>query len=468
MARRKKQIRLDNLKVEAVVAEGKSLARHDGQVVFVKGAVPGDVVDVNITKKRKAFMEGTPIQFHQYSDLRVDAVCDYFGTCGGCKWQHMGYHSQLEFKQQQVQDSLERIAKVELPAVAQIVGSEKTLRYRNKLEFTFSNRKWLTKEQIETEADINRNGLGFHIPGLFDKVVDVDTCHLMEEPTNAVKNAVRAYALDYGLTFFDIREQHGLLRNLMIRMTDHGDVMVLLQFFEPDMEAIEGLMSHLQEKFPEITSLLYVINQKKNDTIFDQEIVVFAGKDHIIETMGDLQFKIGAKSFYQTNSAQAKVLYDHTLDFADLSQDDLVYDLYTGTGTIANYCANQAKKVIGIEYVEDAIKDAFVNSEVNGITNTDFFAGDMKDVLNDAFVAKHGAPDVIITDPPRAGMHENVVDMILRLSPKKVVYVSCNPATQARDIALMDGQYQVTKVQPVDMFPHTHHVENIVLLELRG
>ncbi|SHJ71675.1 23S rRNA (uracil1939-C5)-methyltransferase [Reichenbachiella agariperforans] len=468
MARRKKQIRLDNLKVEAVAAEGKSLARHDGQVVFVKGAVPGDVVDVNITKKRKAFMEGTPIQFHQYSDLRVDAVCDYFGTCGGCKWQHMGYHSQLEFKQQQVQDSLERIAKVELPAVAQIVGSEKTLRYRNKLEFTFSNRKWLTKEQIETEADINRNGLGFHIPGLFDKVVDVDTCHLMEEPTNAVKNAVRAYALDYGLTFFDIREQHGLLRNLMIRMTDHGDVMVLLQFFEPDMEAIEGLMSHLQEKFPEITSLLYVINQKKNDTIFDQEIVVFAGKDHIIETMGDLQFKIGAKSFYQTNSAQAKVLYDHTLDFAGLSQDDLVYDLYTGTGTIANYCANQAKKVIGIEYVEDAIKDAFVNSEVNGITNTDFFAGDMKDVLNDAFVAKHGAPDVIITDPPRAGMHENVVDMILRLSPKKVVYVSCNPATQARDIALMDGQYQVTKVQPVDMFPHTHHVENIVLLELRG
>lgn len=468
MARRKKQIRLDNLKVEAVAAEGKSLARHDGQVVFVKGAVPGDVVDVNITKKRKAFMEGTPIQFHQYSDLRVDAVCDYFGTCGGCKWQHMGYHSQLEFKQQQVQDSLERIAKVELPAVAQIVGSEKTLRYRNKLEFTFSNRKWLTKEQIETEADINRNGLGFHIPGLFDKVVDVDTCHLMEEPTNAVKNAVRAYALDYGLTFFDIREQYGLLRNLMIRMTDHGDVMVLLQFFEPDMEAIEGLMSHLQEKFPEITSLLYVINQKKNDTIFDQEIVVFAGKDHIIETMGDLQFKIGAKSFYQTNSAQAKVLYDHTLDFAGLSQDDLVYDLYTGTGTIANYCANQAKKVIGIEYVEDAIKDAFVNSEVNGITNTDFFAGDMKDVLNDAFVAKHGAPDVIITDPPRAGMHENVVDMILRLSPKKVVYVSCNPATQARDIALMDGQYQVTKIQPVDMFPHTHHVENIVLLELRG
>ncbi|MBU2913959.1 23S rRNA (uracil(1939)-C(5))-methyltransferase RlmD [Reichenbachiella agariperforans] len=468
MARRKKQIRLDNLKVEAVAAEGKSLARHDGQVVFVKGAVPGDVVDVNITKKRKAFMEGTPIQFHQYSDLRVDAVCDYFGTCGGCKWQHMGYHSQLEFKQQQVQDSLERIAKVELPAVAQIVGSEKTLRYRNKLEFTFSNRKWLTKEQIETEADINRNGLGFHIPGLFDKVVDVDTCHLMEEPTNAVKNAVRAYALDYGLTFFDIREQHGLLRNLMIRMTDHGDVMVLLQFFEPDMEVIEGLMSHLQEKFPEITSLLYVINQKKNDTIFDQEIVVFAGKDHIIETMGDLQFKIGAKSFYQTNSAQAKVLYDHTLDFAGLSQDDLVYDLYTGTGTIANYCANQAKKVIGIEYVEDAIKDAFVNSEVNGITNTDFFAGDMKDVLNDAFVAKHGAPDVIITDPPRAGMHENVVDMILRLSPKKVVYVSCNPATQARDIALMDGQYQVTKIQPVDMFPHTHHVENIVLLELRG
>ncbi|PIB35943.1 23S rRNA (uracil-5-)-methyltransferase RumA [Reichenbachiella sp. 5M10] len=464
MARRRKQIRLDHLEIEAVAAEGKSVARHDGQVVFVKGAVPGDVVDVQVTKKRKAFMEGSPVVFHQYSDLRVDPVCDYFGTCGGCKWQHLNYPSQLEYKQQQVEDSLQRIAKVELAGMSPIIGSQKKLRYRNKLEFTFSNKKWLTKEQISTEEEIQRNGLGFHIPGLFDKVVDVDTCHLMEEPTNAIKNEIRAYALRNGLTFFDIRDQHGLLRNLMIRLTDHGDLMVLLQFFEPDMEAIDGLMAHVQNAFPEITSLLYVINQKKNDTIFDQEVIVYHGEDHIVETMGDLRFKIGPKSFYQTNSAQAKLLYDKTIEFAGLTGDELVYDLYTGTGTIANYCAHSAKKVIGIEYVEDAIKDAFVNSEVNGITNTDFFAGDMKDVLNDSFVREHGTPHVIITDPPRAGMHEDVVDMILKLAPQKVVYVSCNPATQARDIALMDASYRVERIQPVDMFPHTHHVENIVLL----
>lgn len=467
MARKRKQIRLENLSIESVAAEGKAVARHDGMVVFVKGAVPGDVVDVQVTKKRKAYMEGNPVYYHQYSELREEAVCDYFGTCGGCKWQMLNYQSQLGFKQQQVSDNLSRIAKVDLPEIDAIIGSERTLRYRNKLEFTFSNKRWLTKEQIDSGEDLDRNGLGFHIPGLFDKVVDVETCHLMEEPTNAIKNEVRAYAQDYGLSFFDIRDQHGLLRNLMIRLTDIGELMVLLQFFEPDMEAIEGLMAHLKEKFPEITSLLYVINQKKNDTIFDQEVVCYSGKDHIIEEMGGLKFKIGPKSFYQTNSAQAKVLYDKTLEFADLSKDDLVYDLYTGTGTIANYCARQAKKVIGIEYVEDAIKDAFVNAEVNGIENTDFYAGDMKDVLNDAFVAKNGQPDVIITDPPRAGMHEDVVNMILKLAPKKVVYVSCNPATQARDIALMSEQYEVKKIQPVDMFPHTHHVENVVLLELR-
>ncbi|MCV9387254.1 23S rRNA (uracil(1939)-C(5))-methyltransferase RlmD [Reichenbachiella ulvae] len=467
MARKRKQIRLENLSIESVAAEGKAVARHDGMVVFVKGAVPGDVVDVQVTKKRKAYMEGNPVHYHQYSDLREEAVCDYFGTCGGCKWQMLNYQSQLEFKQQQVADNLSRIGKVDLPEIAPIIGSVKTLRYRNKLEFTFSNKKWLTKDQIDTGEDLNRNGLGFHIPGLFDKVVDVETCHLMEEPTNAIKNEVRSYAFANGLTFFDIRDQHGLLRNLMIRLTDIGELMVLVQFFEPDREAIEGLMAHLKEKFPEITSLLYVINQKKNDTIFDQEIVCYSGKDHIVEEMGGLKFKIGPKSFYQTNSAQAKVLYDKALEFAELSKEDLVYDLYTGTGTIANYCASQAKKVIGIEYVEDAIKDAFVNAEVNGIENTDFYAGDMKDVLNDEFVAKNGQPDVIITDPPRAGMHEDVVNMILKLSPKKVVYVSCNPATQARDIALMSEDYQVEKIQPVDMFPHTHHVENIVLLVLK-
>ncbi|MFY0624675.1 MAG: 23S rRNA (uracil(1939)-C(5))-methyltransferase RlmD [Reichenbachiella sp.] len=468
MGRRKKLPLLENLTIEAIAAEGKSLARLEGQVVFVQHAVPGDVVDVQVNKKKKSFFEGYPTKYHKKSDLRVEPICEHFGVCGGCKWQHLNYNSQLEFKQQQVVDSLERIAKVALPEISPIIGSAKSAGYRNKLEFTFSNKKWLTKEQIDTEEEIERNGLGFHIPRLFDKVVDVETCHLMEEPINAIKNEIRGYALEYGLSFFDIREQHGLLRTLMMRMTEAGEIMVLLQVFENDQEAINGLLNHIKNKFPQITSLLYVINQKKNDTIFDQEIKVFSGKDHIIEKMGDLDFKIGPKSFYQTNSAQAKVLYDQALNFADFNGDELVYDLYTGTGTIANYCANSVKKVVGIEYVEDAIKDAFVNSEVNKIDNTDFYAGDMKDLLDDEFIAHHGQPDVIITDPPRAGMHENVVNMIMKVAPKKVVYVSCNPATQARDISLMDEKYQVTKVQPVDMFPHTHHVENIVLLELKS
>ncbi len=467
MARRRKQIILENLEIEAVAAEGKSLARHEGQVVFVQEAVPGDVADVQIKRKKKSFLEGAPIKYHKKSDLRVDPFCDHFGVCGGCKWQHLNYTSQLEFKQQQVVDALERIGKVEIPEISPILGSEKTNRYRNKLEFTFSNKRWLTKEEIDSESKLQRNGLGFHIPGLFDKVVDVETCHLMEEPVNAIKNEIRKYALEHEIEFFDIREQKGLLRTLMIRLTDAGELMVLVQFYRNDVEVIKGLLDHIDDKFPEITSLLYVINQKGNDTISDQEVLVHSGKDHIIEEMGNLKFKIGPKSFYQTNSAQAKVLYDVTLDFADFQGDELVYDLYTGTGTIANYCADQVKKVIGLEYVEDAIKDAFVNSEENGIRNTDFYAGDIKDLLDDEFISEHGSPDTIITDPPRAGMHENVVNMILKVAPKKVVYVSCNPATQARDIALMDEKYKVTKIQPVDMFPHTHHVENVVLLEIR-
>lgn len=467
MARKKKNIVMESLTVEAVAAEGKSLARQDGKVIFIEKAVPGDVVDVQIRKKRKAYSEGYPLKFHKYSDLRIDPICEHFGACGGCKWQNLAYDSQLAFKQQQVEDNLTRIGKVELPEISPIIGSEKTERYRNKLEFTFSNKKWLTREQIESEEDIERNALGFHIPRLFDKIVDIETCHLMEEPVNAIKNEIRSFALANNYSFFDIKEQHGLLRILMVRYTDAGELMVLVQFFEPDEQKIEQLMGHLKNKFPVITSLLYVINQKKNETIFDQEIITYSGKDHIIERMGDLEFKIGPKSFYQTNSAQAKRLYDKTLEFADFKGDELVYDLYTGTGTIANYCAGQVKKVIGIEYVEAAIQDAFVNAEVNGITNTDFYAGDMKDLLNDEFISEHGQPDVIITDPPRAGMHENVVNMILKVAPQKVVYVSCNPATQARDIALMDEKYKVTKIQPVDMFPHTHHVENIVLLELR-
>lgn len=459
---------MESLTVEAVAAEGKSLARQDGKVIFIEKAVPGDVVDVQIRKKRKAYSEGYPLKFHKYSDLRIEPICEHFGTCGGCKWQNLAYDSQLAFKQQQVEDHLTRIGKVDLPEISPIISSEKTERYRNKLEFTFSNKKWLTREQIESEEDIQRNALGFHIPRLFDKIVDIETCHLMEEPVNAIKNEIRAFALANDYSFFDIKEQHGLLRILMVRYTNAGELMVLIQFFEDDQPKIDGLMEHLKIKFQEITSLLYVINQKKNETIFDQEIITYAGKDHIVERMGDLEFKIGPKSFYQTNSAQAKRLYDKTIEFADFKGDELVYDLYTGTGTIANYCAKQVKKVIGIEYVEAAIQDAFVNAEVNGITNTDFFAGDMKDLLNDEFIAEHGQPDVIITDPPRAGMHENVVNMILKVAPQKVVYVSCNPATQARDIALMDEKYRVTKIQPVDMFPHTHHVENIVLLEKRN
>ena len=379
----------------------------------------------------------------------------------------MNYDSQLGFKQQQVIDSLERIAKVQLPDIQPIIASERTDKYRNKLEFTFSNKKWLTKEQIGSEEKLERNALGFHIPKLFDKIVDIETCHLMADPCNAIKNEIRAFALANDFSFFDIREQVGLLRILMIRYTDAGELMVLIQFFEPDQEKIDLLMGHVRDKFPEITSLQYVINQKKNDTFHDQEVILFKGKDHIVEKMDDLSFKIGAKSFYQTNSAQAKILYDKTLEFAAFKGDELVYDLYTGTGTIANYCAGKVKKVIGLEYVEDAIKDAFVNSEENNITNTDFYAGDIKDLLDDEFISKNGAPDVIITDPPRAGMHENVVKMILKVAPQKVVYVSCNPATQARDIALMDERYAVTKIQPVDMFPHTHHVENIVMLEKR-
>ena len=466
MARNRKPIILENLEVESVAAEGKSLLRHEGQVVFVQGAVPGDVVDIQVRKKRKNFLEGSPLRFHKKSDLRMDPICEHFGVCGGCKWQHMKYDSQLQIKQQQVVDALERIAKVELPEISKIIPSEKTDRYRNKLEFTFSNKRWLTKEEIDSESKLQRNGLGFHIPGLFDKVVDVGTCHLMEEPCNTIKNEIRKYALEHELEFFDIREQTGLLRTLMIRRTDLGELMILVQFYRDD-EAIKPLLDHLHETFPEITSLLYVINQKGNDTIFDQEVIVHSGKDHIIEEMGDLNFKIGPKSFYQTNSAQAKKLYDVALAFADFQGDELVYDLYTGTGTIANYSAGQVKKVIGLEYVEDAIQDAFVNAEENGITNADFYAGDIKDLLDDKFISKNGKPDVIITDPPRSGMHQNVVNMILKVAPKKVVYVSCNPATQARDIALMDEKYQVTKIQPVDMFPHTHHVENVALLVLK-
>lgn len=468
MARRKKDKIIKDITIHGIATDGKSVGRSENEVIFVKEAVPGDVVDVRITRKKKTFSEGVPVHYHEYSSKRVEPFCDHFGTCGGCKWQHLDYQAQLEYKQQQVSDSLSRIGHIDVKHMQPILPSAKKTGYRNKLEFTFSNKRWLTKEEIDTEVALERNALGFHIPGLFDKIVDVETCHLMEEPINEIKNKIRAYALEHNLDFFDIREQVGLLRILMVRQTEFGELMVLLQFFKEDKEAIDGLLEELKISFPAITSLLYVINPKKNDTFNDLEVQLFSGKDHIVESMGDLRFRIGPKSFYQTNSIQAEALYKVVVDFAGFTGEELVYDLYTGTGTIANYCASMAKKVIGIEYVPEAIEDAFVNSEINEIKNTDFYAGDMKDLLNASFIEKHGAPDTIITDPPRAGMHTDVVDVLLATSPKKIVYVSCNPATQARDIALMSEKYEVTKIQPVDMFPHTHHVECVVLLELKG
>ncbi|MFT7033650.1 MAG: 23S rRNA (uracil1939-C5)-methyltransferase [Cyclobacteriaceae bacterium] len=465
MARkRKKEITIPNLRIESIAAEGKSIARDGDQVIFVKEAVPGDVVDIRITRKKKSFMEGYPVAYHEYSDRRTEPFCKDFGGCGGCKWQHLNYDAQLEYKQQQVVDSLERIGKIEIGKTYPILGSKKTRRYRNKLEFTFSNKRWLTKDEIDTQEELERNALGFHVPKLFDKIIDIEECHLMEEPTNLIKNEVRKYALENELSFYDIRGQVGLLRTLMIRITDFGEVMILIQFADPDMPKIEKLLSHLQTTFPQITSLLYVINQKGNDTFNDLEVINFHGKDHIIEEMNGLKFKIGPKSFYQTNSAQAFNLYKIVADFADFKGDELLYDLYTGTGTIANFCASSVDKVIGLEYVPEAIEDAKENALSNSIDNTTFFAGDMKDLLDDEFINTNGQPDVVITDPPRAGMHENVVNMLMKLEPSKIVYVSCNPATQARDIELMSSKYSVEKIAPVDMFPHTHHVENVALL----
>ena len=462
--RRKKEITIPNLTIESVAAEGKSIARDGDQVIFVKEAVPGDVADIRITRKKKSYMEGYPIAYHKYSDRRTEPFCKDFGGCGGCKWQHLSYDAQLEYKQQQVVDSLERIGKVEIGETYPILGSQKTRRYRNKLEFTFSNKRWLTKDEIDTQGELERNALGFHVPRLFDKIIDIEECHLMEEPTNLIKNEVRKYALENGLSFYDIREQVGLLRTLMIRITDFGEVMVLIQFADPNMPTIEKLLSHLKTTFPQITSLLYVINQKGNDTFNDLEVITFHGQDHIVEEMNGLKFKIGPKSFYQTNSAQAFNLYKIVVDFADFKGDELLYDLYTGTGTIANFCASSVSKVIGLEYVPEAIEDAKENALLNGIDNTAFYVGDIKDLLDDEFINTHGQPDVVITDPPRAGMHENVVNMLIKLEPNKIVYVSCNPATQARDILLMSSKYAVEKIAPVDMFPHTHHVENIALL----
>ncbi|WP_026729255.1 23S rRNA (uracil(1939)-C(5))-methyltransferase RlmD [Flavobacterium denitrificans] len=450
-------------------AKGVSVAKApDGKVIFIPNVVPGDVVDVQTFKKRKAYYEGKAVKFHELSKHRIEPICDHFGVCGGCKWQNMKYSQQLYYKQNEVKNHLQRIGKVELPEFEDILGSEKQFFYRNKMEFSFSNSRWLTEKEIGSTEDLgNRNALGFHIPKMWDKILDIQKCHLQEDPSNAIRNEIRAFANEHNLAFFNPREHSGLLRTLMIRTASTGEIMVLIQFFEDDKANRELVLDHLYEKFPQITSLQYVVNAKQNDTIYDQDIKLYKGRDYILEEMEGLKFSINAKSFYQTNSDQAYELYKITRDFAGLTGNETVYDLYTGTGTIAQFVSKKAKKVIGVESVPEAILDAKANAERNNITNCEFFVGDMKVVFNEAFIAQHGKPDVIITDPPRDGMHALVIDQILKIAPKKVVYVSCNSATQARDLALMDEKYKVTRVRPVDMFPQTHHVENVVLLELR-
>jgi len=481
---------LENIKITDVAAEGKAIAKVNDLIVFVPFAVPNDVVDIQIVKKKKNFAEGRVIKFHKYANERCDAVCEHFGICGGCKWQILPYEKQLFYKQKQVEDNLKRIGKIELPEIQQIIGSKKQFFYRNKLEFTFSNRKWLLAPQPTCHCKLdpqslkntsnsdffhndsctneNMNGLGFHIPAMFDKVLDINKCWLQDDISNRIRNEIRQYAFDNNLVFFDLRRQEGFLRTLIIRNTTIGELMVVIVFFYYDKKLINNILEHIKEKFPQITSLLYVVNSKANDTITDQKIEVFSGRNHIFEQMENLKFKIGAKSFYQTNSKQAYNLYKTVRDFADINPQMLVYDLYTGTGTIACFVAENAKKVVGIEYIPEAIEDARENAKINGIKNTEFFAGDMQKALNQDFIKQHGKPDVIITDPPRAGMHNDVIKTLLFTKPKRIIYVSCNPATQARDLQLLDEQYQVLKIQPVDMFPHTQHVENVVLLECRN
>lgn len=469
---KKKQLPvLEKITITSCAAEGKSLARVDEKVVFVPFVVPGDVVDLQVKKKKSSYMEAVAVRFHDYSPLRTEPVCKHYGVCGGCKWQCLKYEEQLKAKQQQVEDNLVRIGKIELPEIKPILGSKHVYGYRNKLEFGFSNKRWLTEEEVRTDVKYDvMDAVGFHITGAFDKILDIEECHLMDNINNAIRNDIRQYALSHGLEFYDLRLNKGLLRSLMIRTSNTGELMFLVQFRieSPEQQAqVDALMNHLAETFPQITSLLYVDNHKANDTFGDQEVHVVKGKDFIYEEMEDLKFKVGPKSFYQTNTEQAYELYKVARSFAGLTGDELVYDLYTGTGTIANFVAHQARKVIGIEYVPEAIEDAKVNSAINNISNTLFFAGDMKDILNKDFIEEHGRPDVIITDPPRAGMHQDVIDTILFAAPERIVYVSCNPATQARDLQLLDAAYKVVQVQPVDMFPHTQHVENVVLLEKR-
>ena len=459
----------ENITVLDAGAKGVSVAKApEGQVIFVPNVVPGDIIDIQTFKKRKSYFEGKAIKFHKYSENRTDAVCDHFGSCGGCKWQNMKYEQQLFYKNNEVLNNLKRIGKIDLPDFEPILGSEKQFFYRNKMEFGFSNARWMTEAEIETNVEISdKNALGFHIPKMWDKILNIQKCHLQEDPSNAIRNEIRSFAVANNLEFFNPREHTGLLRTLMIRTASTGEIMVLVQFFENDKTKRKLLLNHVYEKFPTITSLQYVVNSKANDTLYDQDIKLYKGRDYILEEMEGLHFSINAKSFYQTNSDQAYELYKITRDFAGLAGSEIVYDLYTGTGTIAQFVSKKAKKVVGVEAVPEAIFDAKENAKRNNITNCDFFVGDMKNVFNDDFIAQNGFPDVIITDPPRDGMHKDVVLQILKIAAKKVVYVSCNSATQARDLALLDEKYKVTRVRPVDMFPQTHHVENVVLLELR-
>ena len=463
MSRKRKELpTVEGLEITGVAAEGKSIARWNDLVVFIPYGAPGDVADVKIDRKKHSFAEGHIVKLVKPSNDRVEPFCEHFGVCGGCKWQHLPYAEQLKYKQQQVADALQRIAKVPLPPINSILGSARTQCYRNKLEFTFSNKSWLTFEQLQSGKEFsNRNAAGFHIPGAFDKVLDINKCWLQDNVSNEMRLFIKDFALSHGITFYDIRNNCGLMRNMVVRTASTGEIMLVVVFGEDNKEAIARVMSAVAERFPQITSLMYVVNTKVNDSLTDQTFVLFKGRDYIEEEMEGLKFRIGPKSFYQTNSLQAYELYKVARRMARLSGSELVYDLYTGTGTIANFVARQARKVVGIEYVPEAIEDAKLNSKVNGIENTLFYAGDMKDVLTQGFIEEHGRPDVMIIDPPRAGMHEDVVNVILNAAPQRLVYVSCNPATQARDIAMLDCKYRVVEVQPVDMFPHTHHVENV-------
>jgi 23S rRNA (uracil1939-C5)-methyltransferase len=466
--RRKEREVLENVKIEAIAAEGKAIAHINGKVLFVPFAIPGDIVNILVTRKKSGYMEGNVLYITTPSPDRKTPFCDHYGTCGGCKWQPLPYPLQLKFKEQQVIDQLTRIGKLELPAVSPILGSEKTEFYRNKLEYTFSKKRWVeSKDEMLNLSDKDVLGLGFHISGYFDKVLDIEKCYLQEEPSNSIRLFIKDFAVKHDYPFFDLREQTGFLRTIVIRTSSTSEVMLIVVFAYEDKELRIRLLDEIIKKFPQITSLNYVINSKKNDTISDLPVHLYFGNDSIYEKMEDLRFKIGPKSFYQTNSEQAYRLYSVVREFAALSGNEILYDLYTGTGTIALFLSSLAKKIVGVEYVPEAIEDAFINAKENGIENCSFFAGDMKDILTPEFIAVHGKPNVIILDPPRAGIHPDVAKVIVEAEPDKIVYVSCNPATQARDIAAMSDKYEVTRVQPVDMFPHTHHLENVVLMEIK-